>query len=154
MSQPLRLVILWSFLVIFLPTTWIYLMKLRFWCSFWGASCASILIILKATSWKTFFGFNFFFQFWKKKFWKHITHKWPFLDHFGSFFANYMSIFHKTEVQTVILRCLGCLNLNWIKSYNMILITIKRMFAWKCIISRVVCRSVFWHLRRKPALVF
>ena len=33
----------------------------------------------------------------------------------GHFLANYMKIFHKKEVQTVILRCLLCLNLNWIK---------------------------------------
>ena len=38
----------------------------------------------------------------------------------GHFWANYMKIFHKKEVQTVILRCLVCLNLNWIKSYNLI----------------------------------
>ena len=46
-----------------------------------------------------------------------MTHKWPFFDCFWSFFANFMSIFHETEVQTVILRCLVSLNLNWIKSY-------------------------------------
>ena len=39
---------------------------------------------------------------------------------FGHFFANYMKFFHKTEVQTVILRCLICLHLNWIKSYDII----------------------------------
>ena len=36
----------------------------------------------------------------------------------GHFFVNYMNIFHKTEISTVILRCLTYLNLNWIKSYN------------------------------------
>ena len=30
----------------------------------------------------------------------------------GHFFANYIKIFHKTEIQTVILRCLVCLNPN------------------------------------------
>ena len=34
------------------------------------------------------------------------------------FFANYIKIFHKTEVLTVIQRCITCLNLNWIKSYD------------------------------------
>ena len=29
-----------------------------------------------------------------------------------------MGIFHKTEIQTVILRCLMSLNLNWYKSYD------------------------------------
>ena len=41
-------------------------------------------------------------------------------DHLWSFFGNYIDIFHKTEIQTVILRCLVCLNLNWIKSYDII----------------------------------
>ena len=36
----------------------------------------------------------------------------------GHFFANYISIFHKTEIQTVILRCLTDLNLLWYKSYD------------------------------------
>jgi len=33
-----------------------------------------------------------------------------------------MIIFHETEVQMVILRCLVSLNLNWIKSYKIILV--------------------------------
>ena len=36
----------------------------------------------------------------------------------GHFSANYINIFHKTGVQRNILRCLTCLNLNWIKSYD------------------------------------
>ena len=44
---------------------------------------------------------------------------WPFYDHFSHFFTSYINIFHKTKVQTVILRCLTSLNLNWIKSYYM-----------------------------------
>ena len=31
-------------------------------------------------------------------------------------FAQYITIFHKAEIQTVIVRCLVCLNPNWIKS--------------------------------------
>ena len=46
--------------------------------------------------------------------------KWPFFDRLWSFFGNYIDIFHKTEIQTIILRCLVCLNLNWIKSYDII----------------------------------
>ena len=33
------------------------------------------------------------------------------------FFANYINIFHKNEVQMVILRCLVCLNLNLVKKF-------------------------------------
>ena len=36
----------------------------------------------------------------------------------GHFFANCMLIFHKTEVQTVILMCLMGLNSIWFKSYD------------------------------------
>ena len=42
----------------------------------------------------------------------------PFYNHIWPFFANHMGIFHKTEIQTVILRCLMSLNLNWYKSYG------------------------------------
>ena len=65
----------------------------------------------------------------------------------GHFFANYISIFHKTEIQTVILRCLVCLNLNWIKSYDIIIGWNKFFHAWKY-------RSKFLHLRRKTAVIF
>jgi hypothetical protein len=34
----------------------------------------------------------------------------------GHFFAMCIFIFHKTEVQTVIFRCLMGINLNWVKS--------------------------------------
>ena len=37
----------------------------------------------------------------------------------GSFFDNYMAIFHKSG--TAILRCLVCLNPNWIKSYDIVI---------------------------------
>ena len=46
------------------------------------------------------------------------TAKWQCNDHAWSFFANYMFIFHKTEIQTVILRCLTSLNLNCYQSYD------------------------------------
>ena len=41
--------------------------------------------------------------------------KRPFYGLFWSFFANHMIICHKTEVQTVVLRCLTSLNLNLFK---------------------------------------
>ena len=46
------------------------------------------------------------------------TDKWPFYNQIWSFFVNHMVIFHKTEIQTVILKCLMSLNLNWHKSYD------------------------------------
>ena len=45
-----------------------------------------------------------------------LTHKWQLYDHFWPFFAICIFIFHKTEVQAVILRCLTGLNLDWVKS--------------------------------------
>ena len=41
------------------------------------------------------------------------TDKWSSNYHIWPFFANCVLIFHKTEIQTVILRCLMILNLNW-----------------------------------------
>ena len=57
-----------------------------------------------------------------------MIHRWPFFDCFGHLFANFMNIFHETEVQTVILRCLVSLDLNWIKSYCLIIV--KKKFFW------------------------
>ena len=37
----------------------------------------------------------------------------------GHFSANCMFIFHKKEVQTVILRCLTGLNIDWFKNYGL-----------------------------------
>ena len=44
------------------------------------------------------------------------TAMWPFYNHIRPFF--HMFIFYKTEIQTVALRCLISLNLNWYKSYD------------------------------------
>ena len=62
----------------------------------------------------SFFAFSLFLVFCnfvrKKK-----ENLWLINGHFmtisGHFFANYMKIFHKTEIQTVVLRCLVCKNL-------------------------------------------
>ena len=47
-----------------------------------------------------------------------LTHKWQFYDHFRRFLCKCMFIFHKTEVQTVILICLMGLNSDWFKNYD------------------------------------
>ena len=46
------------------------------------------------------------------------TNKCQFYDHFWLFFHQLYVIFHKTEVQTVILRCLTGLNSDWFKGYD------------------------------------
>ena len=46
-------------------------------------------------------------------------------DHIWPFFAIYMLIFHKTEIQTIIMRYLMSLNLNWYKSYDRICVFVK-----------------------------
>ena len=46
------------------------------------------------------------------------TDRWLFLDHIWPFFANYILVFYKTEIQTIILKCVMSLNLNWYKSYD------------------------------------
>ena len=60
------------------------------------------------------------------------TDKWPCTDHNLPFFANYILIFHKTEIQTVILRCLTSLNHNWYKSYDTKRKNAKNTNVWFC----------------------
>ena len=79
-----------------------------------------------------------FFQFCKKKNEKLQFINGHFTTIYGHFSANHDKIFHKTEVQTVILRGLVYLYLNWIKSYDIILIKnfvfcIFCVFAFFCI---------------------
>ena len=68
-----------------------------------------------------FFPIQFFFNFVRKKTESLRFINGSFTTISGHFSANYIKIFHKTEVQTVILRYLVWLNLNWIKSNNTIL---------------------------------
>ena len=56
--------------------------------------------------------FSFFLQFVKKKPENLQLKNGHFMTISGHFFANYTKIFQKTEIQTVILRCLKGLNLN------------------------------------------
>ena len=67
------------------------------------------------------------FNFGRKKI-KFKFQKWPFFYHLWLFFGNYMNIFHKTEIQIVILRCIVCPKINCIKSYNIKLVQ-KYFFA-------------------------
>ena len=116
---------------------------MRIWLSFRDALRLHIILVRsKAMTWNFFFASRFL-QFCKKKKKKIMTNKWPIYDHFWPFFANYMNIFHKTEIQ-----------FNWIKSNDMITVKVLFFHAWKCIISGLVCRSDFWHLLRKSALIF
>ena len=63
---------------------------------------------------------SLFFNFGRKKIKDKCFKNGHFLTICGHFFGNYIDIFHKTEIQTVILRCILCLNVNWIKSYDAI----------------------------------
>ena len=75
-----------------------------------------MLLICINLSWIKSYGMNQIFCF--------IFHKWPFYEYVWPFVwqLHCTKIFHKTEVQTVILRCLVYLYLNWIKSYDIILV--------------------------------
>ena len=124
-------------------------MKLRFWQSFWCVQLISIPILLfdqKLWHKTQFLSFPVFSTFVRK-----ITEKSQLTHgHFttisGHRFANCINNFHKTEVLTVILRGIVCLNLNWIKSNSTILVKTYFFHAWKCIISGLVCWSEFLHL--------
>ena len=60
------------------------------------------------------------------------TDKWTFYYHIWPFFANCMVIFHKNEIQTVILRCFRSLNLNWYNSYDTKRKNAKNAKEWFC----------------------
>ena len=53
----------------------------------------------------------------------------------GHFFANYINIFHKIELLTIILICLTCLNLFWIKRYD-----IKHNFLFFAILKILILK--------------
>ena len=61
-----------------------------------------------------------------------VTHEWRLYKHFWPFFAFCMVIFHKTEIQTVILRCLTSLNLDWYRSYDTKRKNTKNTNVWFC----------------------
>ena len=75
------------------------------------------------------FHIHFFYSFVKQK----AENLCPINGHFKTIschvFANCINFFHKTENQMVILRCLTCLNLNWIKSYCILLAKIIYFFS-------------------------
>ena len=69
------------------------------------------------------FSFHFL-QFCKKVFENlHLENDY-FKTIFGHFSAKYIYVFDKNEDLIVILRCLVCLILNWVKSYDIILVKI------------------------------
>ena len=61
---------------------------------------------------------SLFFNFGRKKTENLSFKNGHFLTICGHFYGNYIDIFHKTEIQMVILRCLMSLNFNWFKSYD------------------------------------
>ena len=71
-----------------------------------------------------------FFNFGRKKMQIYVFLNGHFLTISGHFFASYINIFHITEVQTIILRCLVCLNYNYIKSYDILLV---KMLMFSCL---------------------
>ena len=141
-------------MVIFLPTTLISFTKLRFRQSFWGAQHAKILIGSKAMPKNTKGFISGFLPFWKKKAENICLINGHFKTSSGRFLANYTAVFLKTEDQMVILRCLTCLNLNWIKCYDIMLVKVFFFHACKCLNSGVLCEVSFWYLRTKSALIF
>ena len=114
--QRHEMAILQVFPVIFLPTTLAFT-KLRFWKSFWRAKHVTILIGSKAIQKTQFVSLPSVFNFVRKVF----GNIQLLNGHFWPFFGNYIKIFQKIEIQTVILSCLVSQNLNWIKSHNMYL---------------------------------
>ena len=98
----------------FSPIVFLSFTKLRFWWSFWGTERVKILIGSKVMASDVTWGWVQVRQTPKII----TTDRWPCAYHTWPFFANCIFIFQKTEIQTVILRCLTSLNLNWYKSYD------------------------------------
>ena len=93
--------------------------------------CLTCLNLNWIKSYEIKHNFLFFCNFVKK----YTENSWLINGHFrtiyGHFLANYIKIYHKTEIQTVILRCLVCQFLNWIKSYDIILV---KVILFSCLI--------------------
>ena len=62
---------------------------------------------------------SYTFFWWSNDKWRMTITNAHFTNISGHFFANCMFIFHKNEVQTVILRCLAGLKLDWFKIYGL-----------------------------------
>ena len=66
----------------------------------------------------------------------------------GHFLANYINIFHKIELPTIILMCLTCLNLVWIKSYDIFSFPVFYHFVkkkyWKFMTHKWSSWDNFW----------
>ena len=100
------------------------------------------------------FSFLFFYHFVKQKVENLCLLKGNFKIISGYFLANYIHVFYKTEDQMVILRSLICLNLNWIKAYD-IFYWLRYFFS--CLQMhdlRGTLWSEFLYLRTKSALIF
>ena len=110
--------ILRLFMVIFSPSKLISFTKLRFRLSFWVVQHAKILIGSKAMTKNTKGFISVFYHFVKQKAENLCLINGHFRTISGHFLANYTAVYHKTENQVVILKCLPCLNLNWSKSYD------------------------------------
>ena len=110
--------ILRLYMVIFSPSKLISFTKLRFRLSFWVVQHAKILIGSKAMTKNTKGFISVFYHFVKQKAENLCLINGHFKTIFGHFFGNYINIFQKIEIQTIILRCLVSQNLNWIKSYD------------------------------------
>ena len=113
-------------MAIFLTTTLTTFTKVRFRRSFWSAQSIKILFGSKVMTSITIFFLCLFLQFCKKKIEKLPLINGHLMTISSQFSANYNKIFHKTEVQTVILMCFVYLYLNWIKSYN--IKSVKKIF--------------------------
>ena len=118
--------------------------------SFWCAQFVKILVGSKVMTLITIFFLFLFFQFCKKKNEKLQFINGHFTTIYGHFSANHDKIFHKTEVQTVFLRCLVYLNQKL--RYN---ISQKHFFSClKMHHFKAILPKCFLTPLRKPALIF
>ena len=79
------------------------------------STCLNLNIIKKKTQ---TFSFPMFYKLLKQKAANLCHLNGYFKTISGLFSTNHIDVFHKTEVQKVILKCLTSLNPNWFKSYD------------------------------------
>ena len=95
-----------------------------------------------------------FSKIWPEEFWSEKKLKWPNIEgdasnlqltkvHFPTlsshFFTNYMNIFPKTEVQTIILKCWTGLYLNWFKTQIFPFQFFQLITCYLCYVFSIFC---------------
>ena len=150
--QVSKMAIFWPYVIIFWKLHWYLLQNWDSDSHFEVLNMSKYWFDQKLQQKTQKFSFLFFYHFVKQKAENLCLLKGNFKIISGYFLANYIHVFYKTEDQMVILRSLTCLNLNWIKAYDILLVKVffscLQMHDFKCNFVS------FLYLRTKSVLIF